>query len=317
MHIPLISGLTTSNIWKRTQTIGKIILQARQEFTNDGGMKMSAALSFYTLFSMAPMLLLVISIGSIFIGKDVAESYLFQQFEGMMGTIGAKQLQDIMHKINISDDFTWVSLVGTFTFFLGATGVFIEIQDSINTIWCIKVKPQRNLIRFIVTRITSFSLVVGIGFLLMASLVINAVLSILNDWIIANLVSVSWLAFLLSNIITFVTVLFLFAVIFKILPDAILKWSDAFVGAIFTALLFVFGKYFINLYLSRSATVSVYGASGAIVLIILWVYYSAIILYFGAEFTKVYANKYGKSIKPSSIANFIQKNEIVVGKLVG
>ncbi len=289
---------------------------AAQEFDGDNGLKLSASLSYYTLFSMAPMLLIVIAIGSILLGKEAAEGYVYQQFEGLLGKLGALQLQEMINNVQISGDTPWVTVAGLGTFFLGATGVFIEIQDSINTIWSIKAKPKRGWVRFLVTRLVSFSMVVGIGFLLMVSLGLSAILSMLDDWLNANLNEFIWLAYILSNGISMGVVLSLFAVIFKVLPDADLKWSDVLIGAFFTALLFLIGKYGINLYLSRSSTVSAYGAAGAVVLIILWVYYSAIILYFGAEFTKVYANEYGGKIRPSRFAVFVETKEVVVTHMV-
>ncbi len=311
MRIPLLSGLSFKNLWRRTVALGRLLRLSAQEFSGDNGLKLSASLSYYTLFSMAPMLLIVISIGSILLGKEAAEGYLYQQFEGMMGKLGALQLQEMINNVQISGDTPWVTAVGVLTFLLGVTGVFIEMQDSINTIWSIKAKPKRDWVRFLMTRVISFSMVVGIGFMLMVSLVLSATLSILHDWISAHFSSFTWLAAVISNLISMGAVLLLFAVIFKVLPDAELKWRDALIGSFFTAVLFLIGKSFINLYLSRSSTVSAYGGAGAVVLIILWVYYSAIILYFGAEFTKVYANEYGGKIRPSPFAVFVEKKEVV------
>ena len=316
MNIPLLSGLTYKNLWRRTCALGRVMRLAASEFDGDNGLKLSASLSYYTLFSMAPMLLIVISIGSIILGKEAAEGHLYAEFEGLMGHSGAIQLQEMINNVQISGDSYWVTIVGMITFFFGATGVFIEIQDSINTIWSIKVKPKRGWVRFIFTRLLSFSMVVGIGFLLMVSLVLSAILSLMDAWLNANLISFSWLAYILSNTISVGAVLLLFAVVFKVLPDAELKWRDVLVGAFFTATLFLVGKYMINLYLSRSSTVSAYGAAGAVVLIILWVYYSAIILYFGAEFTKVYANEYGGKIRPSRFAVFVEKKEVIATHLI-
>lgn len=316
MNKMLLSSHHFKNLWCKITAIGKLLSFAGQEFIGDNGLKLSASLSFYTLFSMAPMLLIVISIGSILLGKEAATGYLYRQFEGLLGRPGALQLQEIVSNIQISGDSIWVTTIGVITFFLGATGVFIEIQDSINTIWSIKAKPKRNWVRFIMTRLVSFSMVVGIGFLLMVSLVLSAILNLMDDWIMTNLNSFGWLAFIISNAITIGTVLLLFAIIFKVLPDAVLHWRDVLTGAFFTALLFLIGKYLINLYLSRSSTVSAYGGAGALVLIILWVYYSAIILYFGAEFTKVYANEFGGKIQPSPFAVFVEKKEILSDELV-
>jgi membrane protein len=316
MKIPLLSGLSPRNFLRRIRSLGRLLHLAALEFNADNGTKLSASLSYYTLFSMAPMLLIVIAIGGILLGKEAASGYLYLQFEGVLGAYGAMQLQEMVTNVNISGDTPWVTAVGIITFFLGATGVFIEIQDSINTIWSIKAKPKRGWVRYLTTRIVSFSMVVGIGFLLMVSLVLSATLSILDGWIIEHFGSIVWLASFMSNLITLAVVMLLFAVIFKVLPDAKLHWCDVIIGAFFTAVLFLVGKSLIGIYLSRSSTVSAYGAAGAVVLIILWVYYSAMILYFGAEFTKVYANEYGGKIRPSEFAVFVEKKEVVANHLV-
>ncbi len=312
MKITLVAGNFFKIIYRKTRAVGRLLVLSAQEFMSDNGLKLSASLSYYTLFSMAPMLLIVIAIGSILLGKEAAEGYLYQQFDGLIGPLGADQLQVMIQNIQISGDTPWVTALGVGTFFLGVTGVFAEIQDSINIIWSIKVKPKRSWVRFLITRLLSFSMVVGIGFLLMVSLVLSAVMSMLDNWISGYITTFAWLASLLSNGLTFGAILLLFSVIFKVLPDADLKWRDAFVGSFFTSLLFLVGKYGINIYLSNSSTVSVYGAAGSVVLLILWVYYSAIILYFGAEFTKVYANKYGRKIRPGPFAVFIEYSEVVV-----
>jgi len=316
MKILLLSGLSFKNLWERTLALGCLLRLSAEEFIEDNGLKLSASLSYYTLFSMAPMLIIVIAIGSILLGKEAAEGYLYLQFEGLIGKLGALQLQEMIKNVRISGDTPWVTVVGVATFFLGATGVFIEIQDSINTIWSIKAKPKRGWVRFLLTRIVSFSMVVGIGFLLMVSLVLSAALSMLDGWLAVYISSFVWLAYIISNLVSMGVVMLLFAVIFKVLPDAELKWRDVLIGAFFTGVLFLIGKYLINLYLSRSSTVSAYGAAGAVVLIILWVYYSAIILYLGAEFTKVYANKYGGKIRPTEYAVFVEHKEVVAQNLV-
>ncbi len=316
MKPPFWSVPSLKKLWQGAVSFGRVMRLAAEEFNGDNGLKMSASLSYYTLFSMAPMLLIVIAIGSILLGKEAAEGYLYLQFEGLMGHLGAMQLQEMIRNVQISGDTPWVSILGVITFIFGATGVFIEIQDSINTIWSIRVKPKRGWVRLIMTRIISFSMVVGIGFLLMVSLVLSAILSMLDSWIVSNIGSFAWLAAFISNAMSVGVVMLLFAVIFKVLPDAELKWRDVLIGAFFTALLFLIGKYLINLYLSRSSTISAYGAAGAVVLIILWVYYSAIILYYGAEFTKVYANEHGGKIRPSQFAVFIETKEVVATHLV-
>jgi membrane protein len=316
MKTPLLSGLTFKNSWRKIISFGRLLRLAAAEFIEDNGLKLSASLSYYTLFSMAPMLIIVIAIGSIFLGKEAAEGHLYVQFEALIGKMGALQLQEMIKNVRISGDTPWMTAIGITTFIIGATGVFIEIQDSINSIWSIKAKPRRGWVRFLFARIVSFSMVVGIGFLLMVSLVMSAALSMLDGWLEVYMSSFAWLAYIISHIISTGVVMLLFAVIFKVLPDANVKWRDVLIGAFFTSVLFLVGKYLINIYLSRSSTVSAYGAAGAVVLIILWVYYSAIILYLGAEFTKVYANKHGGKIHPTEYAVFVEQKEVVAEQLV-
>lgn len=316
MNIPLLTGISQHNLWRRILALGRVMRVAAEEFHADNGLKLSASLSYYTLFSMAPMLLIVIAIGSVLLGKEAAAGYLYLQFEGLLGKTGALQLQEMINNVQISGDTPWVTALGIGTFLLGATGVFIEIQDSINTIWSIKAKPKRGWVRFITTRVVSFSMVVGIGFLLMVTLVLSAVMSMFDHWLSIHLSAFAWLAYVLSHGITMSVVMLLFAVIFKVLPDAVLHWSDVLIGAFFTAVLFLVGKYLINLYLSQSSTISAYGAAGAVVLLILWTYYSAIILYMGAEFTKVYANSFGGKIRPSAFAVFVEHKEVVATHLI-
>jgi membrane protein len=288
-----------------------LLQQSAIEFNNDNALKFSASLSYYTLFSLAPMLIIVIAISSIWMGKDAAEGYLYGQFEGLLGPKGSTQLQEMIGNAYVSGDTPLATTVGIATLLLGATGVFLEIQDSINSIWSVRAKPKRGWLKFIFNRLLSFSLIVGIGFLLLVSLVLSAMLAVVYDFVDQHFRGVAWLSWLISNIINMGAIVLLFSVIFKVLPDATLKWRDVFIGAIFTAVLFLLGKWGINYYLSRSSTVSVYGVAGAIVLLILWIYYSSAILYFGAEFTKVYANKYGSKIRPNAYAVFIEKKEIV------
>jgi len=297
-------------VWYKTVDFFHLFVQAAKEFSEDNALKFSASLSYYTLFSLAPILIIVIAISSTFFGREAAEGYLYTQFEGLLGTVGALQVQEMIRNAHISGSTTIATIIGVATLIFGATGVFLEIQDSINSIWSLKAKPKRGWLKFLQNRLLSFSLIVGIGFLLLVSLVLSAMLSVIYDFLNRRFGEMAWLSWIIANVINITTVMLLFSVIFKVLPDAKVKWRDVMVGALFTAALFLIGKWAINIYLSRSSTLSVYGAAGAVVLIILWVYYSAAILYFGAEFTKVYANKYGNKIAPNSYAVFIEKKEI-------
>ncbi len=311
METPAVKRNAFQYAWHKIVDFFHLFVQAVKEFSADNALKYSASLSYYTLFSLAPMLIIVIAISSRFFGREAAEGYLYTQFEGLLGTVGALQLQEMIRNAHVSGDTPLATIIGVATLIFGATGVFLEIQDSINSIWSLKAKPKRGWLKFLQNRLLSFSLIVGIGFLLLVSLVLSAMLSIIYDFLNRQFGEAAWMSWILTNIINVATVMLLFSVIFKVLPDAKIKWHDVFIGALFTAVLFLIGKWGINVYLSRSSTLTVYGAAGAVVLIVLWVYYSAAILYFGAEFTKVYANKYGNKIAPNPYAVFVEKREIL------
>ena len=303
-------------LWRKGVNFFHVVRQAAGEFHSDNALKLSASLSYYTLFSLAPMLIIAIAISSIYFGKEAAEGYVYKQFEGLMGPLGAMQLQEMIRNVHISGDTPWVTAISIITLLFGATGVFVEIQDSINTIWSLKVKPKRSWVKFLEDRLLSFSLIVGVGFLLLVSLITSAMLNMIYDYLAPILGQYVLLTIAITQVIDIGTVILIFSVIFKVLPDAKLKWRDVLTGASFTAVLFLGGKWVVNYYLGKSATVSIYGAAGAVVLIILWIYYSSAILFFGAEFTKVYANKHGGKIRPNAFAVFIEKKEVVVDHVV-
>lgn len=302
--------------WQGTINFFRLVREAAIEFSSDNGLKLSASLSYYTLFGLAPMLIVVIAISSVSLGKEATEGYLYRQFEDLIGSSGALQLQEMILNAHISGDTPWVSVFGVVTLIFGATGIFAEIQDSINTIWSLKVKPKRSWLKYLQDRLLSFSLIVGLGFLLLSSLVISAMLNMVYDYLARYFGESVWIAWMLTNLLNVGAVGLLFAVVFKVLPDARLYWRDVLTGALFTTVLFLGGKWLVNIYLGRPGTLSVYGAAGALVIILLWVYYSSVILFFGAEFTKVYANKYGGKIRPSAYAVFVEKREVPVEKPV-
>lgn len=201
-------------------------------------------------------------------------------------------------------------MIGFIFLIVGATGVFTEIQDSINYIWSIKAKPKRGLVHLLLNRLISFSLIVGFGFILLVSLILNAFVDLLRDRLASFFDHDAVILFHIVNyIILYAIVTSLFAIIFKVLPDAKIRWKDSFVGAAFTAILFLAGKFLIGFYLSNSSIGVTYGAAASIILLLLWVYYTSIILYFGAEFTKVYTLDYGGGIEPDKAAVFIIKQE--------
>lgn len=289
-----------------------------REFSNDNASKLSASLSYYTIFSLAPMLMIVISIAGIFLGKEAIQGELFGQINNLIGNAAAKQIQELIKNAEQSNKSGIAAIIGFGTLLLGATGVFAEIQDSINYIWSLKAKPKNSWLKYIINRFLSFSLILTLGFLLLISLTINALLSLFDKQLQIYFES-SFTVFIFMVVNTFfiwATITLLFGVIIKVLPDGKVSWKDTLVGAGITSFLFMIGKFLIGIYLGQSSVTSAYGAAGSIVLILLWVYYSSIILYFGAEFTKVYTRRYGTPIEPNSNAVFIIKQELEVKKQV-
>lgn len=280
------------------------------EFMEDNALKLSAALSYYTVFSLAPMLLLIISMVSIFFGKEAFEGELYGQLSGLLGKQAALQLQELVKNAAISNKSTTAATVGVLTLLIGATGVFAEIQDSINYIWSIKSKPQKGWLQYLKNRFLSFSLIIALGFLLIVSLGVNSLVDLLSGRIENYFPQISAvLVSGLNNLLVLLIISALFTVIFKVLPDGHVRWKECMVGAAFTAVLFAIGKFAISFYLGKSDLGATYGTSASIVILLTWIYYSSIILYFGAEFTKVYAKSDGIAISPNAHAVLVIRKE--------
>lgn len=278
------------------------------EFSKDNAMKMSASLAYYTIFSIAPLLLIVIWLvgffyGEILAGEQDAQSEVFEEFANIFGPDTAAQIQQIIQNISLSNKSGIGIAVGIGTLVVGSTTIFTEIQDSLNRIWGVRPKPKKGWLKMLLNRAISFSMVLGLGFLLIVSLIANGIIVALSSQITRFFPEISVYVVEWVNIgLTFIVITSLFGFIFRFLPDARMRFRDVAGGAIFTAALFMLGRYLISLYMQYSAPASAYGAAGAIIILLLWVYYSAAILYFGAEFTKVYALRYGRGVWPSSYA---------------
>ncbi len=284
--------------------------EAGKAFSADNAVKLSAALSYYTIFAIGPLLVIVLSLSGIFLGEAAVEGKLYGQIRGLIGSDAALQVQEIIQNIQKTNNSTIGAIIGGIVLVIGATGIFAEIQDSINYIWSLKAKPKRGIIKFLFNRLLSFSLIISLGFLLIVSLVANALMDILNERLTRYFPDTMVYIIYGTNIIMLLGVIsLLFAIIFKVLPDGKIKWKDAFVGAFFTSILFLIGKSAIGYYLGNSKLGSTFGTAASVVIILTWVYYTSIILYFGAEFTKVYALEYGGGIVPNETAVFIIKQE--------
>ncbi|GAA3971741.1 YihY/virulence factor BrkB family protein [Pedobacter ginsengiterrae] len=283
-------------------------------FNNHKVTKLSGSLAYYTVFSMAPLLVVIISLCGIFLGREAAEGQIYQQLTGFLGKDTALQLQQIIKTAYLNGKSTVAFVIGLGTLLIGATTVFGDIQDSINTIWGLKPKPKRGWLKMLQNRFLSFSVIISLGFLLLVSLSVTAVLDTFSARLQARYEDVSVIVFYVINqVVTLAVIALIFGVIFKVLPDAIIKWRDVISGSIVTAILFMIGKFGISFYIGSSNVGSTYGAAGSLVILLLWTYYSSIILYFGAEFTKAYAIAYGAEIHPSHYAVTTKEVEIETG----
>lgn len=291
------------------KTYFNLLKDAASEFSADNAMKLSASLAYYTVFSLGPLVLVVISVVGFFFEENDVMWQVYAQVKDLVGQQSADQLFNIIKSIRDQNAGTF-SIIGIVILVFGATTVFADIQDSINYIWSIKAKPQRGWVKYLKNRLLSFSLILGVAFLLIVSLFISSVTDLLSQNLMRNLQDDYVIIFQAINFIfTFIVITVLFAAIYSILPDARIKWKDAMLGASFTGLLFMLGKYLIGLYISSSEMDNTYGAAASIIILLSWVYYTAIILYFGAEFTKVYATQIGGKIHLNKNAVFIVKKE--------
>lgn len=296
--------------WRKIKPYFNLIKEAAIEFGNDNVVKLSASLAYYTVFSIGPLLLVIVSLTGLFFERETVTGQLYSQIQTLIGTSGADSIISIIKNMQQEDSAAKFSIIGVVVLLFGATTVFTDIQDSINYIWSIRAKPKKGWLKFLKNRLLSFSLIIGIGFLLVVSLLINTVTDALTGRL-QQMFAIETVIFLqiINIIILFAVVTFLFAVVYRVLPDAIIKWKDAFIGAAVTGVLFILGKFLIGLYLGNSDLANTYGAAASVVIILSWVYYSSFILYFGAEFTKVYALHMGDGIVPYDTAVFIIKRE--------
>jgi membrane protein len=278
-----------------------LLKETVEEWNKDKASRLAASLAYYTIFSLAPLLIIVIAIAGSVFGDDAARGEISRQMQGLVGPDGANFIESAINNANQpnSNAGAIASIISIAVLIFGATGVFTELQDSLNTVWEVAPKPDQGFWQFVRNRVLSFAMVLGIAFLLLVSLVITAVLSGLNTFMSGVLPGGDYVWQIINTVVSFAVVTLLFAMMFKVLPDVKIRWSDVWTGAIITALLFTLGKFLIGLYLGNSSFGSTYGAAGSLVIVLAWVYYSAQILFFGAEFTQVYARRYGSQIVPN------------------
>ena len=288
---------------KSIKPLFKIAASASKRWWSKDPFMQSAVIAYYAIFSIPGLLVMVIFIGSLFFKSDVITENLTTQISSIMGVETARQIQDMIISINKTDKSVLATIVGIITVLVGATGVFVELQKALNVIWEVKAKPRKAIFAMIRTRLFSFGMILSIGFLLLISLTITTIIAIMSHWVISHWPNIVLIIFYVINfIISFGVVMFLFALLYKILPDAKIQWKHIWLGSILTAFLFILGKTAIGFYLSKTNPGSLYGAAGSIVLILLWVSYSSMIFFYGAEFTRAYADHYTGKVPATDIA---------------
>jgi membrane protein len=272
----------------------RLARQAVSSWSDDYASSMGAALAYYTMFSVAPLLLIVVSVAGLVFGEEAARGEVFGQLEHLMGAQGASAVQSLLQSVNKPTESSIAALVGTLVLIVGATTVFAELQSSLDRIWRAPARPaDSGLWSLIRSRLLSFGMIMGLGFLLMVSLVLSAGLAALEKWWAPVFGGWALLAQVVNTLVGFGLITVIFAMIYKLMPRAQVQWRDVWIGAGVTSLLFALGKYLIGLYIGRSGVASGFGAAGSLAVLLVWVYYSAQIFLMGAEFTWVYAHTFG------------------------
>ena len=299
MAHPLSSGVDRSPPPRLTpRVVWSLLAETVYEWSEDRAPRLGAALAFYTVFALAPGLIVIIALAALLLGQQAAQGQIIAQVQDLIGFAGAQAIQAAIESARSAGGSLVATSLGAVTLLFGLWGVFGELQDALNTIWGVTARPWRGVIGAIKDRFWSFAMVVGIGFLLLVSLAASAWLAAVGKFF-AQVSPLPVAVMETANaLLSFVTITLMFTVIYKLLPDVRITWRDVWVGAAVTALLFTIGKSLIGLYLGRSTVASVYGAAGSLIVILLWIYYSAQVVFFGAEFTKVYSRRFGSVVVP-------------------
>ncbi|WP_437918274.1 YihY/virulence factor BrkB family protein [Sphingobacterium sp. LRF_L2] len=305
-------------IGAKAKGFGRLLLDTINDFLNDKCLKKSASLAYYTVFSIGPLILILIWALGFFYGSQLdgptgARDEIMEELNQLFGKDITLMLDSAIKRISFESKNGIGVYIGIAVLMFSSTTIFVDIQNSINEIWRVKAKPKKGWLKIIVDRLLSFSMILGLGFLLMASLILSSIIGVLMNFISNYLPDIDFqILNLINSIVSFLIIACLFAFVFAVLPDAKVRFKDIFWGAIFTTLLFLLGKSLISYYLTNNATASSYGAAGSVIILLAFVYYSAAILYFGAEFTKQYAIKYGKGIRPTSYAVLVEQTELEI-----
>jgi membrane protein len=280
-----------------------LLKQTASEWMEDDAPSLGAALAYYTVFSLAPLMTIAIAMAGFFFGKEAAQGQIFDELRVLLGEEGGKAVEEMVQSANAQPTAGVVAtVISVIILLFGASGVFGQLQASLNKMWGVKPKPGRGVLGMIQDRLLSFGFTLVVGFLLLVSLLLTAGIALVADWLGGLMPGSETLAQTLNLVLSLAMITLLFAMIFKFLPDAKIAWRDVWIGAFLTAVLFTIGKFALGIYLGKSGVASSYGAAGSLIVLLLWVYYSSQILFFGAEFTQVYANRFGSRVAPADDA---------------
>ncbi|MFC6996995.1 YihY/virulence factor BrkB family protein [Rufibacter roseus] len=294
-----------------TKGIFKLIKNSASEFMANNSLRLAAALSYNTIFSLPPLLFIVVSAAGYFFGEEAVSGQLYTQIREVVGEEAAGQVQELLKNVHLEGSSTWATLIGVGTLIFASTTIFVTLQESLNQVWNLKTNPKNGILKLVKDRLMSFGLILSISFLLLVSLVLTAVLGVFTDYLKQLLPGIAvFFIYLLNILVSLSFITLLFALIYRYLPDAIIRWRDVWVGAFVTAFLFVLGKFLIGWYLGQSNVDSTYGAAGSVVILLSWVYYSSLIVFFGAELTQEYADTYGQPIRPNHNSVRIEVREV-------
>ena len=278
--------------------VGRLLKETGQEWQEDKASRIAAALAYYTVFSISPLLVIAIAIAGAFFGQQTAQEQITAQLTQLVGEDVVKPILITLNNISQPEIRGTASLISIAVLIIGASGIFAQLQDALNTVWNVKPQPGQGIMPFIRRRVSSFFMVLAIGFLLILSLIISTIISTLSRYRVDFLPGSTILWENIDFVVSLGLITFLFCLMFKYVPDAKIAWKDVIVGSVITALLFIFGKFLLGLYISQGSLGSAYGAAGSLIVLLAWIYYSAQIILLGAEFTHVYTRMYGSKIRP-------------------
>jgi membrane protein len=305
----------------RSAEIGALLKQTAIAWIDDNAPRLGASLAFYTLLSLAPLLIVVVAVAALAFGQKAAQGQLIWEIQDLVGTEGARAIQGLIQSAYKPAAGTTATVLGVLTLVFGASAVVVELRDALNVIWHVPAAAAfsslRSFLRLIKERFYLFGLILGVGFLLLVSLALNAAIAALGSLFGSLLPASESVLNLAVFLISFLVITFLFAAIYKFLPDVQLKWSDVIVGACFTSLLFTIGKQLIGIYLGKASFGSTYGAAGSLVIVLVWVYYSAQLFFFGAEFTKIYTETFGSRLDTRLALNTPTPENVIVDSTTG